>query len=288
VAGRLARRPVVLDLHDIVRPGRGRQVLTGAVRLSSAAVAISGAVAGCVGRAGAGRVRIMAPAVDLERFRPGPADPEVRRRLSSSASDPLVGIVGRIDPEKGVELLVEAVAALRGPAARACLVVVGSPGLDSGAYRDGLEAEAGRLLGDRARFVGRTDDVPATLRALDVLVNASVAEPFGLSVLEAQACGVPVVATRSGGVTDFLTDGENALLVPPGDAGGLAGALERILADPELAARLAARGRAGAETGHGIEAFADELARLYRSLAGRAGGRREGRCREAGAQRRGP
>jgi glycosyltransferase involved in cell wall biosynthesis len=268
VAGRLARRPVVLDLHDIVRPGRGRQVLTGAVRLSAAAVAISGAVADCVGPSAAGRVRIMAPAVDLERFRPGPADPEVRRRLSSSASDPLVGIVGRIDPEKGVDLLVEAVAALGGAAGRARLVVVGTSGLDSGGYRERLEADAGRLLGDRVRFVGRTDDVPATLRALDVLVNASAAEPFGLSVLEAQACGVPVVASRSGGVTDFLTDGENALLVPPGDAGALAGALERVLSNPDLAARLAARGRAGAEEGHGIESFADELAGLYRSLAG--------------------
>ena len=164
VAGRLARRPVVLDMHDIVRPGMGRRVLTAAVRLSSAAMSVSHAVADCVGPAGAGRMRIMVPAVELDRFRPGPADPEMRRRLTSSEADPLIGIVGRIDPEKGVDLVVRAVAALGGAAARAHLVVVGSPGFDSGAYLERLKADADRLLGDRARFVGRMDDVPETLQ----------------------------------------------------------------------------------------------------------------------------
>jgi len=268
-AGRLARRPVVLDMHDIVRPGVGRKVLTAAVRLSSAAIAVSQAVADCVGPAGARNLRIMVPSVELDRFTPGPADPELRRRLTASVDDPLVGIVGRIDPEKGIDLVVKAVAALTGPAARAHLVVVGSPGFDSGAYLEGLKAEAGRLLGDRARFVGRIEDIPTTLRSLDVVVNASKAEPFGLGVLEAQATGVPVVATRSGGVTDFLTDGDNCLLVPIGDAAAMAAALERVLTDPELAATLGRHGRALAEAGHGMDGFADELARLYRQLAGR-------------------
>ncbi len=249
--------------------GRGRAAGSSPqpTRLSSAAVAVSHAVADCVGPWGAGRMRIMVPAVELDRFRPGPADPEMRRRLTSSEADPLVGIVGRIDPEKGVDLVVRAVAALGGAAARAHLVVVGSPGFDSGTYLERLKADADRLLGDRARFVGRMDDVPETLKALDVLVNASVAEPFGLGVLEAQATGVPVVATLSGGVTDFLTDGDNALLVPCGDADAMTRAIERVITDPELAARMTRRGRAVAEVAHGIDHFADELASLYRRLA---------------------
>ncbi len=83
------------------------------------------------------------------------------------------------------------------------------------------------------RFVGRTNDVPDTLRALDVLVNTSVAEPFGLSVLEAQASGVAVVGTRAGGIPDFVFDGDNGLLVPSGDADALAKALDRLVTDPE-------------------------------------------------------
>ena len=266
VAGRLARRPVVLDLHDIVRPGRGRILLGAAARLSSATVAVSQAVADCVGRTGGGRVRIMFPAVELDRFKPGRADPDMRRRLTASVNDPLVGIVGRVDPEKGIDLLVRAMAALEGPAARAHLVVVGSPAFDSGSYLARVRDEAARTLGDRARFVGRMEDVPEVLRALDILVNASVAEPFGLGVLEAEATGVPVVATRSGGVSDFLSDGDNALLVPCGDEHALARAIERLVADPGLRARLARRGRVVAETGHGIDLFSDRLAALYREL----------------------
>jgi len=271
VAGRLARRPVVLHLHDMVRPGLGRGVLTAAVRMSTAAIAVSRAVSDCVGPSGAGRVRVLHPPVDLDRFafRAGRPDPEVRGRLTTSVTDPLVGIVGRVDPEKGIDLVVRAVAALPGARARAHLVVVGSPAFGSDAHVARLEEDAARLLGDRVRFVGRVDDVPGTLRALDVVVNASVAEPFGLSVLEAQAVGVPVVATRSGGVTDFLTDGDNALLVPVGDAAAMAGALERLLEDPDLRTRLTRRGRARAEADHGIDLFADALADLYRGLAHR-------------------
>ena len=77
-------------------------------------------------------------------------------------------------------------------------------------------AEATTLLGDRARFVGPVDDVPGVLRSLDVLVNASASEPFGLSVLEAQASGVPVIGTDAGGIPEFVTDGETGLLVAPG------------------------------------------------------------------------
>ncbi|MGH9018552.1 MAG: glycosyltransferase family 4 protein [Acidimicrobiales bacterium] len=269
LAGRLARKPVVLDMHDIVRPGTGRKVLTAAVRLSSCAIAVSHAVADCVGPAGAPHLRIMVPAVDLERFSPGPADPEMRRRLTSAPEDPLVGIVGRIDPEKGIDLLVRAMAGLEGEAARTHVVVVGSPGFDSGSYLERLKADAGRLLGDRARFAGRIEDVPAVLRSLDVLVNASVAEPFGLGVLEAQATGVAVVATRSGGVTDFLADGDNALLVPCGDPEAMTAAIDRVITEPGLAAAMGARGREVAVVGHGVDLFSDGLAELYRELAGR-------------------
>jgi glycosyltransferase involved in cell wall biosynthesis len=266
VAGRVARRPVVLELYDLVRPGLGRVVLTAAARLSTVAVAISHAVADCVGPSGARRVRIVPLAVDLARFSPGPADPVVRARLSADPDAPLIGIVGRLDPEKGVDHLVRAVASLQGQGTRARLVVVGAAGLAPGGYPERVRAEAERLLGDRVRFVGRSDDVPATLKALDVLVNASVAEPFGLTVLEAQASGIAVVATRAGGIPDFVDDGDNGLLVPSGDADAMAKALERLVTDGDLRRRLAERGRVTAEA-RGIEARADRVAELYREAA---------------------
>jgi len=271
LAGRLARRPVVLELNDLVRPGLGRNVLTAAAGLSSVAIAVSQAVADIIGPRGSRHVRIVAQSVDLERFGPGPVPSGIRRQLTSDEGAPLVGIVGRIDPEKGVDVLVRAMGRLRDAAARAHLVVVGSPGLAPDGYPERVRAEAEQLLGDRVRFVGRTDDVPGTLRALDVLVNASVAEPFGLSVLEAQATGVAVVGTNAGGIPDFVFDGDNGLLVPSGDVDALAKALDCLVTDDELRARIADRGRVTAQA-RGIEARADVIAGLYRELAGRPAG----------------
>jgi glycosyltransferase involved in cell wall biosynthesis len=264
IAGRLVRRPSVIELYDLVRPGLGRKVLTTAAALSTTAVAISQAVADCIGPRGAGHVRIVPLAVDLDRFGPGPVSSEIRRHLSSDEGAPLVGIVGRIDPEKGVDVLVSAMGLLQGEAASAHLVVVGSAGLAPDGYPERVRAQAEQMLGDRVRFVGRTADVPGTLRALDVLVNASVAEPFGLSVLEAQASGVAVIGTRAGGIPDFVFDGDNGLLVPNGDAHALAKALDRLITDPELRGRLAERGRQTAQ-GRGIEARADVAAAMYRA-----------------------
>jgi D-inositol-3-phosphate glycosyltransferase len=258
LAGRISRRPVLLELCDMVRPGPGRKVLTAAARLSTTAVAISKAVADCVGPLAADRVRLVPQAVDLARFGPGRA-PELRRRLTSDERAPLVGIVGRIDPEKGVDVLVRAMASLQGPAADAHLVVVGAPATGPHGFAERVRTEAEKLLGERVRFVGRSDDVPQVLKALDVLVNASAAEPFGLSVLEAQATGVAVIGTRAGGIPDFVFDGDNGLLVPSGDVEAMTRALEKLIADPELRGRLAARGRVSASE-LGVERRADSLA----------------------------
>jgi glycosyltransferase involved in cell wall biosynthesis len=269
LAGRLARRPTIIELYDLVRPGMGRKVLSAAAALSSTAVAISQSVAEIIGPRGARHVRIVPLSVDLDRFGPGPVPAQVRTHLTSDEKAPLVGIVGRIDPEKGVDVLVTAMGLLQGEAARAHLVVVGSAALAPDGYPERVRAEAEATLGDRVRFVGRTNDVPGTLRALDVLVNASVAEPFGLSVLEAQASGVAVIGTRAGGIPDFVYDGDNGLLVPSGDAHALAKALDRLLTDDELRGRIAERGRVTAQ-GRGIEARADIVAEMYRHAGRRA------------------
>ena len=273
LAGRVSGRAVALDLHDLVRPGAGRALLGAAVRLATVSTAISEAVADSVGGRARSRVEVVPLAVDLARFGPGPASPEVRGHLSADPGAPLVGIVGRIDPEKGVEVLVRAMAMLTGPAARAHLVVVGSGGLAPDGYPERVREEAERALGTRVRFVGRMGDVPAVLRALDVLVNASVAEPFGMSVLEAQACGVAVVGTRAGGIPDFVMDGDNGVLVSSGDADALSKALDALVTDTDLRTRLAARGRASAE-GRGVDERAAVVADLYRHAAARRDRRR--------------
>jgi glycosyltransferase involved in cell wall biosynthesis len=265
LAGRIAHRPVLLELHDLVRPGLGRHVQRAAVSLASCTIAVSRAVAESVG----GRprnVHVVPQGVDPERFQPGPPDASWRARLSSDPEEPIIGVVGRVDPEKGIRTVVQAMAMLEGPARRSHLAVVGAPALDDGSYESELRAEAAGVLGDRCRFVGPVDDVPTVLRSLDVLVNASTSEPFGLSVLEAQACGVPVIGTASGGIPEFVTDGETGLLVEPGRADALAAGLNRLLGTSGLREDLREGARNGVVAHHTIAARAETVAHLYRSL----------------------
>jgi D-inositol-3-phosphate glycosyltransferase len=265
LAGRMARRPVVLELHDLVQQGLGRRVQRAAVRLASCTIAVSRAVSESVG----GRPRnlhVVPQGVDPVRFQPGPPDAAWRARLSSDPDDPIIGVVGRVDPEKGIRTVLQAMTMLEGPAERSHLAVVGAPALDDGSYEAELQAEAAGMLGERCRFVGSVDEVPAVLRSLDVLVNASTSEPFGLSVLEAQACGVPVIGSASGGIPEFVTDGETGLLVTPGRPDDLAAELNRLLAASGLRDELRERARRGVVARHTIAARAETVAHLYRSL----------------------
>jgi glycosyltransferase involved in cell wall biosynthesis len=269
VAARLARRPMVIDAHDIVNPGVGRRLLQAAARLATVTVANSRATAEMVGGAGRGDVVIVHPGVDLDVFRPAPPDPDLRRSLTAHPDEPLVGILGRVDPRKGVDTLVDAMAKLQSSGRGACLAIVGRELVGSPEWQQGLRARATELLGDRVRFIGPTDEPHRVLSALDALVNASHHEPFGRTILEAQASGVPVVATDAGGVPEFVADGRTGLLVPPQDADAIAAALGRLFDDPELRRRIADGGRAQATAEFGLDRQAEKVAAAYgRALGG--------------------
>lgn len=265
LAGRLTRTPSVLDVHDIVVPGFGRRVLALAATTGSVTIANSRATASTISR---GRVEIAYPGVDTTRFSPGPADPAIRARLAARPERPIVGILGRIDPEKGIDVAARAVAQLRDPLDGTQIVVVGASLMAGKAFDTKLRADVEKLLGDRGRFVEPTNDVPGVMRSLDVLVNASRAEPFGLTVLEAQACGIPVVASAAGGIPEFVTSDVNGLLFPPGDEAGLGKALTRVLSDTALRTRLVAAAVETART-KSMDTQAAVVAGVYRSLTPR-------------------
>jgi len=267
LGARLARRPVVLDLVNIVRPGIGRRVLRGTARLATLTVANSSATAAVLGEKP--RVTVINPGIDLDRFVPGTADPALRAELGGAGRH-LVGIVGRVDPRKGVQIVVEAMAHAAGAAANAALVVVGGTGTGPPEFFDEVKAKATALLGDRVRFVGKRTDIPDVLRCLDVLVNASVAEPFGLSALEAQACGVPVIGTASGGLVEFVEHEVTGLLVPPFDPIALAAALDRMLVDADLRARCVEAAQDRARPARGLAVQYDLLASMYRAVGERS------------------
>jgi glycosyltransferase involved in cell wall biosynthesis len=176
---------------------------------------------------------------------------------------PLLVAVGRLKAPKDFVTLVRALAVLPPDSFDALLV-------GDGPDRPMLEAEVRRLgLRDRVRLAGERHDVAELLAAADVFVLSSLSEGLPVSVLEAMAAGLPVVASRVGGVPELVAEGETGLLVAPSDAHDLAGALGRLIGDRELRRRLGAAGRVRAETqfdpdsfrrAH-VDLYAEELAR---------------------------
>jgi glycosyltransferase involved in cell wall biosynthesis len=113
---------------------------------------------------------------------------------------------------------------------------------------------------EKVGFTGFLPDMPLAYRALDIVVHASTRpEPFGLVIVEAMACGRAVIATPTGGAAELFVDGQQALSAAPGDGEALAAAIRRLVDDPELRARLGARGRAHVVATFGRDRFAVNL-----------------------------
>jgi nucleoside-diphosphate-sugar epimerase len=171
---------------------------------------------------------------------------ELRRRYGLSDDALIVGAVSRFFPVSGTRYLLDAFPRIHSAVPSARLLVVGE-----GAARETLEAQAARLgISPFVIFAGMREDIAAHLRLCDVAVVSATDDGLSLAAMEALSAGVPLVATRVGGLASVVRDGENGLLVPPGDADAIASAVIRVLRNPvlrgELAARISAAGRGGA------------------------------------------
>lgn len=187
-------------------------------------------------------IHVVPPGVDLERFKPG--DRAAARRRFGFGADPTIVFVGRLQPFKGTDVAVQALARLGRMVPDAKLMIVGgdSPRGSFG-ERVRLRLAALRLgVADRLRFLEPVahSELPDLYRAADVVVVPSASESFGLVALEAAACGTPVVATDVGGLRLTVRDGETGYLVGTRDPSSFAAALSRVLADPSAGARLGA------------------------------------------------
>src|SRR5205085_5837836 len=160
--------------------------------------------------------------------------------------------VARLQQHKGMDTVIEALPAILERAPDVRYAVAGT-----GPDRERLEKRAQQLrLGDRVRFLGGVGDrdLPALYNLASVYVGASRraerlgVEGFGISLVEASACGLPVVAGNSGGIPDAVRDGETGFLVPPEDPAAFADAICRLLADPAAAKRIGQAGRRAVET----------------------------------------
>jgi glycosyltransferase involved in cell wall biosynthesis len=260
--------PLVLTLHNALPEGGGprrtvlRAVERATIRGADLVLAASEDLAANARRLGAPDVRV-AP-VSAPPLPPPRRDrAEVRAELDLADGRPLVVAVGRLHPQKGYDVLLDAVARWAGderlPAPP--LVAIAGDGPLEGELRQRIGA-----AGLPVRLLGRRDDVADLLAAADLCVLPSRWEARSLTAQEALRSGTPLVATRTGGLPELL--GDAAELVPVGDPAALADAAVRVLADPDRQAALSAVGLDRAARWPDQAATARQLVAVYRELLG--------------------
>ena len=257
------RRPyVVSTVHSSrIRSDEDRRMLRELTPRMDQLIAVSKAIERKLideGRTGA-PIRLIYNGIDLTRYDHQEPCCTLPEEYGMEPGSQIVGVVARLEPEKGHPTLLEAWPRVLRSVPDAYLLIVGE-----GSRRDALEAQARHLrIAHRVVFTGRRDDVPAVTAALDVAVLPSYREAQGLSILEAMALSRPVVASDVGGIPEMITDGVTGLLVPPHDADALAAGITRLLVDHSFADTI---GRAGHDVVHDrfcIELMVDAIQAIY-------------------------
>ena len=255
-AGRLAGVPRLIH----TRHGRNshlsrrqQMLVNAASRLIDHFVCVSEDIARLTVRHGvrADRVRSICNGIDVQRF----------AYRGPRADGPAV-LVARLSPEKDIETLLRAVALVVRQDAAFHLDIVGDGPCMSALRR----ASSALGLDERVRFLGAVRDVPAVLAQAGLFVLSSLTEGISLTLLEAMASGLPVVATRVGGNPEVVADGESGLLVPPQNPSALAEALLRLRRDPNACVRFGAAPRRRVEAKFDIRRMIEEYEKLYQNV----------------------
>ncbi len=230
-------------------------------------IAVSQAVADFLVREGypASRIRMVHHGIaDLAARLPAGAREATRRSLGLAADEPALLMAARIVPAKGHDTALQALARLGDQPWT--LLVAGDHHGDLGPQMQALAQQLG--IAGRVRFLGLREDVPALMAASDVLLAPSRREALSLTLLEASACGLPIVATRVGGIGEVVEEGASGFLVAPDDPPALAAAIAPLLADAALRARCGARARQRFEAGFLEDAMFDKTVAVYREACG--------------------
>ena len=202
-------------------------------------------------------------------FHPAPDRAALRRDLGFAPDDIVIGCFGRVRAQKGVDLLVQAALRLFPTRPRARLIFTGRVTADNQSFTDELQARIAQAgLSDRIRFLGEVpwDQVVRNYQAIDLFAAPARWEGFGLTPLEAAACGVPTVAARVGAYETLIRDGETGSLVAREDVDALTDALARWLDDDAARQAAGQAARAHVAQNHAIEGEARAIVEVYRRL----------------------
>lgn len=205
------------------------------------------------------RIRLIARSVDLSKFKY--ACPEDKKSETFN-----IGIIGRITTIKGHLYFMKAMARVAREIPRIKIWIVGDAPGSKLAYKEQLQLLTKRLgLWNATEFLGVKKDIAGVLSGLDVLVLATTThEAFGRVIIEAQASGVPVVATRVGGVVDIIEDGKNGLLVPPADPQAIAEAVVRLCRNPQLRRSLCEQAYKKVKEKYTVEVMVENTIAVYK------------------------
>ncbi len=186
------------------------------------------------------KVALIFNGIDIGQFKLGNHDERQKKRLQWHVEGgPIIGIIARLSSVKGIDVLIDAFSAVKAQFPSLCLLIVGEG--PEKKRLEGLVAEKG--LKAAVRFEPIVNQTSGILPIFDLFVMPSLQEGLGLAVMEAQACGIPVVASNVGGLPDLIDDGKTGLLVPPGNSRQLAEKIVFMLSHPEEALRMATAAR---------------------------------------------
>ncbi len=290
VAARREGKPIVATCHNWLAGGAALAAYNFldriVLRRFDAVSAVSQAIADRLLSLGVRRERItvIPNGIDVRSFAVEAQSypPAVQKR-----EEQVIGMVARLDLQKGFEYLLRSMGTLRSSFPRARLLIVGE-----GPDRAGIEGMVSRQgLGGVVTLAGRQTDMPGVYAGIDIFVLPSLNEGLPMTLLEAMAASKPVIATRVGAVPAVITDDQTGLLIEPGDEAGLTNALSRLLADPQLCRRLGQKARAHVEQHYSAAAMIQKYRALYHEVLARRGSRDASQARapvvaENGAQQR--
>ena len=240
-------------------------------RLADVVIANSNAAAEKVIKGGVKpeRVFVVRSSIDTEFFKPpNSAKEQIRSHWGIDKSDFVVAGVGRLVKGKGYDLLLKSIAAIP-PTERPILLLAGD-----GSERTSLEKLAADLgVSEKVRFLGFQNDVRSVYWAADVFAHVPTTFPEGTpnAILEAMAAGLPVIASKLGGIPEVIRNGETGLLVPAGDLDALTETLLKLRSDPSLRAAIGQAGQNSVRENHSIHSLIERTLQVYEKLLSRKG-----------------
>lgn len=210
------------------------------------------------------KIRVIYNGVDTKRFAPGLPYDQIMNKFNLKKNNVVIGTVGRISPEKGLEFLISATKDVVKVHPQAKILIVGEGNTQ---YLLALQAKVDELnLSSHVIFAGFHNNIPEVLRSIDIFCLPSLTEGFNRTLLEAMACGLPIVATEVGGNVEIIKDGLNGLLVPPRDSAALSSAIVDLLNNKSKARRIGTEARRIVEKSYSIETSVRQTEALYEEI----------------------